>query len=132
MDERPTWDVDRRHESGEREQDRRVREEGPEVGGSPAHPAADHHERGEDTGTHEGDEDPDGGDETQDAADEQWPDALAERPVDRGRRRYRAPLADRADVEDLAGRRRRRQLAEDLQLAPPPRGHDQQEQAEAG
>ena len=56
--------------------------------------------------------------------------ALAEEPGRRRVGRDRVPLRDLADPQGRAGRRRRRDGAEDRDLAEPPRPHDQHEQAE--
>ena len=131
MDEGSARDVDRRHERREREEDRGVRQERPEVHRPPLGPAPDQHERQEDAAGHERREDADGRHEAPDAAEEQRNGALAQQVAEGRRRRDRIPLLDRADVQDLARGGRRGELAEDLELADPPRRHDREEQPEA-
>ncbi len=95
--------------------------------------AADQHERQQDPARHERREDADGRHEaTPTRLRSKRNGALAQEVAEGRRRRDRVPLLDRADIEDLARRGRGGQLAEDIELADPPRRHDREEQAEAG
>ena len=71
------------------------------------------------------------GDEAAEAGQQQRPDPHPEQVVQRGRDRDAVPLADVADEQHAARRRRRRQLAEHRELARVP-GHDREhEQGDA-
>ena len=69
------------------------------------------------------------GDQAADAAGDQRADALPEQVLEGRRGRDAVPLADVADEQDLAGRGRRRDRAEDRELAQPPRRHDDENSA---
>ncbi len=132
MEEGPVGHVDGEDQSRGGEEQAGVEEERPEVDRSPARPPAHEHERHQHDRAGEDGEDLDRRDEPEDAAGQQRPDSLAQEGRQRGVGGDAVHLVVVRDEQDSARGRRRREAAEDGQLAQIPGRHDDQEEAEAG